>query len=67
MSRHATPTDNSVVEWYNRIFKYHKKFFKDKNGFINQVKINQLTIIFLNKSKSIYYYEKLLNQENYPN
>lgn len=30
MSRHATPTDNSVIERYNRTFKYHKKFFKHK-------------------------------------
>jgi transposase InsO family protein len=33
MSRHATPTDNSVTERYNRTFKYHKyqqKFLKHK-------------------------------------
>ena len=33
MSRHATPTDNAVIERYNKTFKYHKcheKFLKHK-------------------------------------
>ena len=57
MSRRATPTDNSVIERYNRTFKYHKKFAKHK---IDGLSIQETIDDILEKNSEFKHYRSIV-------